>query len=61
MTANQERWAEALAIEQMHGPGACAWVAGRIGDLVMKGDVAGIARFKAIAEKLDALRVGSRQ
>jgi len=57
---DQERWAEALAIERNHGDGAPLWVATRIGELAQNGDMAGVERFKAIAVKLDALRRGER-
>ena len=52
MTPDQERWAEALAIERLHGDKASVWVAERIGALALAGDTAGVARFKEIAARL---------
>lgn len=56
MNPDQERYAEALAIERLHGPGAPRWIAERIGALALAGDVAGVARFQEIAIRLDGLR-----
>jgi hypothetical protein len=59
LTADQERWAEALAIERQHGEVAPMWIAERIGALAMSGDFAGVARFRAVAAKYEQL-LGSR-
>ncbi len=56
VTADQERWAEALQIEKMHGEGAPAYVAAQLGGLALAGDEAGVARFLEIATRLDQLR-----
>lgn len=56
MTPDQERWAEALAIERQHGDGAPRFVAERIGALALEHDEAGIERFRRIAVALDRLR-----
>jgi hypothetical protein len=56
MNPDQERYAEALAIERLHGPDAPRWIAERIGALALAGDVAGVARFQEIAIRLDQLR-----
>jgi hypothetical protein len=48
MTPNQERWAEALKIEQIHGDTAPAWVAQRIEALALEGDEAGVARLRVM-------------
>ncbi|WP_454278178.1 DUF6961 family protein [Sphingomonas sp. Marseille-Q8236] len=56
MNPDQERHAEALAIERLHGPDAPRWIAERIGVLALAGDDAGVARFQEIAIKLDQLR-----
>lgn len=56
MTPDQLRWAEALALEEEHGDRAPIVVAEHIGALVLKGDLEGIARWKEIAHRLDALR-----
>ena len=56
MTPDQERWAEALAIERMHGEDAPRWIAERIGALALAGDEAGVRRFTGLAARLDQLR-----
>ncbi len=56
MTPDQERWAEALAIERLHGDRAPVWVAERIGALALAGDAAGVERFQQIAKRLGELR-----
>lgn len=61
MTPDQERWAEALAIERQHGIMAPMWIAERIGALAMAGDFAGVARFREIAEKYKQLIGGKGQ
>jgi hypothetical protein len=55
-TAEQERWAEALAIERRYGSNAGKHIARRMFALVKAGDDAGVARWAAIASKLDQLR-----
>lgn len=52
MTPEEERWAEALAIERLYGENAPVWVAERIGALALPGDAAGVTRFKEIAARL---------
>ena len=61
LTPDQERWAEALAIERLHGEHAPAYVAERIGALALAGDEAGVERFWTIAVRLYQLRRGSAQ
>ena len=56
MTPEQERWAEALAIERQHGADAPRWVAVQIGALALAGDESGVRRFRDIGAKLDQLR-----
>ena len=56
MTPDQERWAEALAIEKMHGDQAPMWIAERLGGLALAGEYAGVERMMEIAAKLDELR-----
>lgn len=55
MTPDQERYAEALTIERMHGADAPRWIAERIGSLALAGDEAGVLRFVEIARRLDEL------
>lgn len=59
MTPDQERWAEAIAIERLHGERAPVWIAERIGTLALAGDSEGVARFKQIAARLEAMRHNS--
>lgn len=59
MDAEKELWACALLLERQHGEGAPLWIATRIGELALAGDMAGIERWKAIAAKLDQLRNGA--
>ncbi len=56
MTREQERWAEALAIERMYGEDAPRWIAERIAALARVGEVDGVERFRMIANLLDQLR-----
>lgn len=58
MTRDQERWAEALAIERRHGGQAMAWLLGRIEALRAKGDSLGVERFTILAARLEQLQVG---
>jgi hypothetical protein len=60
MKPDQERWAEALAIERLHGDRAPVWIAERIGTLALAGDAAGVERFRQIAQHLEQLMVGGR-
>jgi len=61
MTSDQERWAEALAVERQHGEDAPRFVAERVGALELAGDMEGIERWKEIATRLDQLRGGKPQ
>ena len=58
MTPDEERWAEALAIERQHGADARYFIAKRLGELALAGDTAGATRLQAIAARLDQLRIG---
>lgn len=59
LTPQRERMAEAVAIERLHGDGAPAFIAGRIGALALAGDVAGVDRWKSIAAALQSIRGGA--
>lgn len=59
MTPDEERWAEALAVQRRHGEGAPVFIAERIGTLALEGDLSGIRRWKEIAARLDALAAAS--
>lgn len=58
VTGEQHIWACALAIEKQYGERAPLHVAERIGALALAGDLEGVAMWKAIAARLDALRAG---
>ena len=59
--SEHERWAEAAAILKWQGDKAQVYVAERISTLAIEGSEAGVARFKDIATKLDALIDGPVQ
>lgn len=61
MTAEEERWSEAILAVRIHGAAAPVWIAERIGTLALAGDAAGVARFTDMAARVDALRSGTRQ
>lgn len=55
MTADEERWAEALVVERLYGEKAPLHVAERIGALAMAGDISGVVRWREIAARLEKL------
>ncbi|RYD45602.1 MAG: hypothetical protein EOP63_00600 [Sphingomonadales bacterium] len=55
LSDEQHLWACAVAIERQHGARAPVFVAERIGALALAGDTAGIARWRAIAARMDQL------
>lgn len=59
--SERDRWAEAAAILDWQGENAKAYVAERIGALAAEGSKAGVARFKDLSTKLDALTKDSVQ
>ena len=58
MDAEKELWACALLGEREHGDGAAAFIAERVTTLAAAGDLAGVERWRVIADKLDQLRDG---
>jgi hypothetical protein len=58
MTPDQERWAEALAVERMHGDDSPRFIAERIGELAIAGDWNGVERWREIAARYDQLHAG---
>lgn len=56
MTSEQERWAEALAIERQFGKRATDHIAACVTELALAGDDAGVERWIAIAGKYDQLQ-----
>ncbi|MFC3557295.1 DUF6961 family protein [Sphingomonas qilianensis] len=61
MDVDHERWAEALLVERQHGPRAPAFIAERVAALVLAGDLLGVTRWQAIAERYDQLTHGTEQ
>ena len=59
ITPQRERMAEAFAVERIHGVGAAAFVASRIGDLRAAGDSLGVERWDTIGAALSALKSGA--
>lgn len=55
------RWAEALAIQRIHGEDGPRWIAERIGALALAGDEAGVARFREIARRYGELLPGKQE
>ena len=55
LSDEQHLWACALAIERQHGARAPVFVAERIGALALAGDAAGVARWTAIAARMNQL------
>lgn len=60
ITPERELWACALLVEREQGDNAAIYIAERIGALASEGDAAGVARWKAIAERLSLLWTGER-
>ncbi len=56
MTPERELWACALHVEREHGEAANDFVAERVKKLASAGDMLGVERWLAIADKLDQLR-----
>lgn len=56
LTPEQERWAEALAVERAHGAGTPAFIAERVRALALQGDGDGIQRWREIAARYDELQ-----
>lgn len=61
MTAERERWAEALAVDRQYGKQAPTHVAERIAALALEDDEDGVNRWMQIAARLDQLTPGTRQ
>lgn len=55
MTPDQFHWAEALALEKLHGDAAPPFVGEGIGALTLAGDAVGVEQLSQIADGLDAL------
>lgn len=59
LTPELEPLAEALAIQRVHRGYGPLWIAGRIGELALAGDAAGVSRFRRIAAEYQRLLGGS--
>jgi hypothetical protein len=56
MMPEHERWAEALLVKRLHGERAALHISERIRTLAAAGDVAGVQRWREIAERFDQLQ-----
>ena len=61
MTDDEERWAEALAINCRYGTDAEQHIAERMTHLARAGDTAGVHRWRQIAARHDLLLSGTLQ
>lgn len=55
LTREQELWACALWLEENHGSGGPAYIGEQVERLAREGDAAGVATWRAIADRYDAL------
>lgn len=55
LSADEEHWAEVLAVERLYGARAHVHVAERIGTCALAGHVGGVERWRGIAHRLDRL------
>jgi hypothetical protein len=56
LSPERERFAEALAVEQIHGDQAPAFIVERIRLLALVHDEAGVRRWREIADRYDQLQ-----
>jgi hypothetical protein len=56
MSPERELWACALHFEKEHGERAPEFIAERVNTLVMAGDILGVERWQAIADRFDQLQ-----
>jgi hypothetical protein len=56
LTPERERYAEALAVERIHGDQAPAFIGDRVAALAKAGDHAGVQRWREIADRYDQLQ-----
>lgn len=59
MDRDKEDLAVALWIQKKHGATGAAYIAEQIGRLALENDTAGIARWKSIAVRFEALSQGT--
>jgi len=60
MKPAEERLAEAMAVERIHGDKAVEFIASRVRDLAVAGDEAGVQRWREIAAAYDFLNPAER-
>jgi hypothetical protein len=56
LVSEWELWACAAEVEREHGSQAAVFIAARLETLALKGDIAGVTTWKAIARRLGQLR-----
>ncbi len=61
MSPDQERWAEAHTVMELHGDGVFTFIAERIIALARYGDQAGVDRWREIADRVTQLLRSSPQ
>lgn len=61
LSYEEEPLAEALAVQRVRGAAGPVWIAARIGQLAVEGDVAGVTRFRRIAAEYERLLAGGVQ
>ena len=59
MSPERELWACALHVEKEHGERAPEFIAERVQTLAMTGDVLGVERWRAIADRFDQLQAAN--
>jgi hypothetical protein len=59
MTAERERWVEALAVMNAHGDALYTFFADRLVELTKAGNMAGVERWLAILHRCEMLRRGT--
>lgn len=56
MTREQELWGVALWVEKQHGPDGPRFIAEQIGRLTLAREAEGVAMWRRIAERFEALQ-----
>ena len=56
LTRDQELWGVALWVEKNHGDGGPFYIASQVERLASKGDEAGVAMWRTVADRFDQLR-----
>ena len=59
MSPERELWACALHVEDEHGERAPEFIAERVHTLAMTGDILGVERWRAIADRFDQLKAAN--